>query len=77
MQLLIRTETTKVQVREAINNGESYEVVLKNKFSCKEIELSAEGFICRDEAFLLITTEVPCGFYTLIFGNYKIPVQVK
>lgn len=76
MQSLVRNQETQLQVLKEISNGTSYEVILKNKFSCKETKVIVEGFICRDKAFLLVNTDVPCGNYMLILDEYKIGVKV-
>lgn len=76
MQRLVRGQETQLLIQKEISNGTSYEVILKNKFSCKETTVNVEGFICRDKAFLLINTDVPCGDYLLIFDQYKIGVKV-
>ena len=70
---------TQVQVQQEgiVSNTEPNEVVLKNKFSCEKVELSVEGFICKNKAFLLINTELPCGTYDLTIGELSFPVRVK
>jgi hypothetical protein len=77
MQVLIREQPTKVQVQTQVSNSEPNEVVLKNKFSCKEELINVEGFICRNKAFLIINTNLPCGTYDLIKGDYLTPIVIK